>query len=68
VRLTLAAHTSLQAVAGLEAPSPLVATLQQAAGARQWGALAQHCVASGLLGPLWEEVCVCVCACVCVCV
>jgi hypothetical protein len=46
----------LQAVLGPAPVNPLVDTLQQAGAAGQTGAIAEHCLASGVLGPLWEEV------------
>jgi hypothetical protein len=33
-----------------------VATLHTTADAGDWGSVGLHCVASGVLGPLWEEV------------
>lgn len=45
-----------QVLLGPAPPNPLVDTLQQAGAAGDWAALAQHCAASGVLGPLWEEV------------
>lgn len=36
--------------------NPLVETLQQAGSSGQFTAVAEHCLASGLLGPFWEEV------------
>jgi hypothetical protein len=46
----------LQAVFGPAPANSLVDTLQQAGAAGQYGAVAEHCLASGLLGPFWEEV------------
>lgn len=45
-----------KAVFGSAPVNPLVTTLHQAADAGDWGAVVLHCVASGLLGPMWEEV------------
>eukprot|EP00882_Tetradesmus_deserticola_P028276 GHRQ01031494.1.p1 GENE.GHRQ01031494.1~~GHRQ01031494.1.p1 ORF type:complete len:143 (+),score=68.97 GHRQ01031494.1:83-511(+) len=45
-----------QALLGPAPSSPLVATLHQAADAGDWGSVGLHCIASGLLGPAWEEV------------
>lgn len=46
----------MQAVLGPAPVNPLVATLQQAGTAGQFSAVAEHCLASGVLGPFWEEV------------
>jgi hypothetical protein len=46
----------VQAAFGPSPVNPLVETLHQAGAASQYGAVAQHCLASGVLGPLWEEV------------
>lgn len=54
-------HTpTTQAVFGPAPANPLVHTLQHAGAAGDWVAVAQHGIASGVLGPLWEEVRVCV--------
>ncbi|WIA31154.1 hypothetical protein OEZ86_001165 [Tetradesmus obliquus] len=47
---------AVQAVLGPAPVNPLVATLQQAADAGDWRSVGLHCAASGVLGPLWEEV------------
>lgn len=54
--LVSAWFVGLQAVVGPAPVNPLVETLQQAGSAGQIGAVMQHCLASGVLGPFWEEV------------
>eukprot|EP00878_Enallax_costatus_P036068 GHUV01040361.1.p1 GENE.GHUV01040361.1~~GHUV01040361.1.p1 ORF type:complete len:133 (+),score=20.15 GHUV01040361.1:221-619(+) len=46
----------LQAVLGPTPDNPLVTTLQQAGANNDWSSLGLHCLASGVLGPIWEEV------------
>eukprot|EP00877_Chromochloris_zofingiensis_P012620 jgi/Chrzof1/7611/Cz02g30060.t1 len=45
-------------VTGHPAPdsSPLVLSVQQASGRGDWQTVGAHCFASGVIGPLWEEV------------
>lgn len=52
----LCCHCFAQAAFGPAPANALVETLQQAGSPGQYGAVAQHCLASGVLGPLWEEV------------
>lgn len=48
----------MQWVTGHPAPdsSPLVLSVQQASGRGDWQTVGAHCFASGVIGPLWEEV------------
>lgn len=45
-----------QALFGAPLPNPLVPQVQQAAAAGDWMSLGAHVAASGLVGPVWEEV------------
>jgi hypothetical protein len=45
-----------QALFGPSPANPLVAQVQAAAAAGDWGALGAHLAASAVVGPLWEEV------------
>lgn len=45
-----------QALFGPPAASPLVGEVQAAVAAADWGAVGAHLAASGLVGPIWEEV------------
>lgn len=46
----------VQVAFGPQQPSPLVAQLHAATAQGQGGVVALHLLASGLLGPAWEEV------------
>eukprot|EP00775_Hariotina_reticulata_P007847 gene7847-8044_t len=47
---------AVQACLGPAPPSPYVEVLQTAAAAGSWSSIAWHCLASGVVGPVWEEV------------
>eukprot|EP00879_Flechtneria_rotunda_P013066 GHRR01013646.1.p1 GENE.GHRR01013646.1~~GHRR01013646.1.p1 ORF type:complete len:351 (+),score=87.82 GHRR01013646.1:147-1199(+) len=47
---------AVQGILGPVPASSFIASLQQAGDAHDWISISQHCLASGVLGPVWEEV------------